>query len=103
MLDQKPIPQTLLEFSGHLVFHQNTNNINYINVFVVKKNANAFTPQKVISPAAKKFSLKSCVTSIGISDPNGLMLEVRIVFWVFVCLNTEPECISGLIQKGNRL
>lgn len=58
VLDQKLIPQTLLEFSGHLVFHQNTNNINYINVFVVKKSVNAFTPQKVTSPAATKVFIK---------------------------------------------
>lgn len=81
VLNQKLIPQILLEISGHLVSHQNTNNINYMNVFIAKVS---FTPLKVPSPAVRqqKFSLKLCVTFVGISDPKGL--QVRITFWIFI-------------------
>lgn len=45
VLDQKLIPQILLEFSGHLVSHQNTNNVNYMNVLIAKKCQCIYTPK----------------------------------------------------------
>lgn len=65
MLRQKLIPQMSFKFSGHVVFHQNTNNTNYIYVVTISKSINAFYTPKSYFPSNQatkdKFSLKSCV------------------------------------------
>lgn len=55
----------LFKFSGYVVFHQNTNNTNYINAVTVNKSINAFYIPRSYFPSNQatkdKLSLKSCV------------------------------------------
>lgn len=64
LLSQKLIPQ-MFKFSGHAVFHQDTNNTNYISVVTVNKSINAFCTPKSYFPSNlatnDKFSLESCL------------------------------------------